>query len=264
MSWWEPGAEGAEDAEGVQDAERQTQLLRTRITRRLIDAVRDVPPASVPQALCRACVSLLPDVSGLSLSVLGRKAGMGVVLFASDGMAAQLAEIQYTLGEGPCTDAVRLRAPVFASDLTRAPDALRWPLFCVQAARAGAEAVFSVPLTAGASVLGTLDLYQGTPGPLDDEQVPTALLVADALSLAVTALDRTRNVSGSDGVVTWLKGAESDRVEIHQATGVIMVHLGVDAEEALLRLRARAFAQGTTSLDVARSIIDGSLDIRHE
>ncbi|WP_307544181.1 GAF and ANTAR domain-containing protein [Streptomyces sp. V3I8] len=253
MSWWEPGAE---------DAEQETQLLRTRITRRLIGAVQDVPSASVPQALCRACVSLLPDISGLSLSVLGRKAGMGVVLFASDEVAGQLAEIQYTLGEGPCTEAVRLRAPVFAPDLARAPDARRWPLFCVQAAKVGAGAAFSMPLTAGAKVLGTLDLYQETAGPLDGDRLRTALLVADALSLAVTAFDRA--AADSDGVVTWLQGAESDRVEIHQATGVIMVHLGVSAEDALLRLRARAFTQGSTALDVARAIIDGSTDIRHE
>ncbi|MFG2794753.1 GAF and ANTAR domain-containing protein [Streptomyces sp. NPDC048419] len=236
--------------------------MRTRIARELIDAVRGVPPVLVSEALCRACVSLVPGVSGLSLSVLGQVAGTGVVLFASDEVAGLLAEIQYTLGEGPCTEAVRLRAPVFAADLTRAPDVRRWPLFSVQAAKAGAEAVFSLPLTAAAGALGTLDLYRDTAGPLEDGQVCTALLVADALALAVTALENAS--SGSGGVVTWLEGAESDRVEIHQATGIIMVRLGVSAEDALLRLRARAFVQGRTSLALARAIIDGSMDIRHE
>ncbi|MET7457749.1 GAF and ANTAR domain-containing protein [Streptomyces sp. NPDC005574] len=253
MSGPEPGAE---------DAERETHVLRRRIARELIAAVRGLPPTAVPKALCRACASLLPGVSGLSLSVLGREAGTGVVLFASDEVAGQLAEIQYTLGEGPCTEAVRLLAPVFASDLTRAPDARRWPLFSVQAAKAGAEAVFSLPLTAAAGALGTLDLYRQTAGTLDDGQVRTALLVADALGLAVTALDHAS--SDSDGVVAWLEGAESDRVEVHQATGMIMVHMGVTAQEALLRLRARAFAQGSTSLAIARAVIDGSMDIRHE
>ncbi|MEU0052121.1 GAF and ANTAR domain-containing protein [Streptomyces sp. NPDC006309] len=247
---------------GGGDAERDAHALRARIARELIDAVRDVPPASVPGALCRICVSFLPDVSGLSLSVMGEGAGVGVVLFASDGVAAQLAEIQYTLGEGPCTEAVRLRAPVFATDLTRVPDIRRWPLFCAQAAKAGAGAAFSVPLSGAAGALGTLDLYRAAPGPLDDGEVRTALLVADALTLAVTALDHTSSDSG--GVVLWLQGAESDREEIHQATGMIMVRLGVSAEEALLRLRARAFARGGTSLDTARAVIDGTMDMGHE
>ncbi|MDX2553135.1 MULTISPECIES: hypothetical protein [Streptomyces] len=49
------------------------------------------------------------------MSVLGDGTEMGVVLCASDDVAARLAEVQYTLGEGPCMEAVRLRAPVFAT-----------------------------------------------------------------------------------------------------------------------------------------------------
>jgi AmiR/NasT family two-component response regulator len=45
---------------------------------------------------------------------------------------------------------------------------------------------------------------------------------------------------------------------------MIMVLLGVSAEEALLRLRARAFAQEQTSTEVARAIIDRTMDIRHD
>jgi hypothetical protein len=38
----------------------------------------------------------------------------------------------------------------------------------------------------------------------------------------------------------------------------------VSAEEALLRLRARAFTQGRTSTEVARAIIDRSMDLRDD
>ncbi|WP_373466593.1 GAF domain-containing protein [Streptomyces umbrinus] len=147
-------------------------------------------------------------------------------------MAARLAELQYTLGEGPCMGAVRLRAPAFATDLTRAPDSRRWPLFSVQATRAGAEAVFSVPLGSARGALGTLDLYRGTAGSLGGDHVHTALLVADAVTLTVATLDHAP--ACPDGVVTWMEGAESDREEVHQATGKVMVHLGVSVGEALL------------------------------
>jgi hypothetical protein len=40
-----------------------------------------------------------------------------------------------------------------------------------------------------------------------------------------------------------------------------MVLLGVGASEALLRLRARAFAEGRTSTEVARDVIDRNLDL---
>ncbi|MET9762831.1 GAF and ANTAR domain-containing protein [Streptomyces sp. NPDC006372] len=247
---------------GDGDAEQETRVRRARIARELIVGVRGLPPSDVPEALCRACSALLPDVSGLSMSVLGSGSGAAVLLCASDDVAVRLAEIQFTLGEGPCTEAVRLRAPVFAADLTRAPDARRWPLFSDQAAKTGAQAVFSLPLAGAVGALGTLDLYRSTAGPMSGDQVRTALLVADAITLAVTALDHTS--ATSEGVVTWLEGAESDREEIHQATGMIMVQLGVSAEDALLRLRARAFADGRTTTEIAQGILDRSLDMRHD
>ncbi|WP_437043495.1 GAF and ANTAR domain-containing protein [Streptomyces sp. enrichment culture] len=247
---------------GSEDAERSAQRERARIARELTSAVAGLPAAGMPDALCRACMRLLPEVSGLSASLAGRAPDAGIVLFASDEVASRLAEIQFTLGEGPCTEALRLRAPVLAVDLARGPDARRWPLFAVQAAKAGVEAVFSVPLPGAASPLGTLDLYRETAGGMSNGQLRTALLVADALTLAVDALDHA--LADPAEVVTWLQGAESDREEIHQATGMIMVQLGVSAQEALLRLRARAFAQDQTSADVARAIINRTTDLRHE
>ncbi|MEV6113567.1 GAF and ANTAR domain-containing protein [Streptomyces sp. NPDC052109] len=251
-----------DDVLGDGDAEQKTDVQRAHIAHELIAAVRGLAPARVPEALCQTCVALLPVASGLSVSILGGGSELGIVLCASDSVAARLAEIQYTLGEGPCAEAVRLRAPVFATDLTRAPDTRRWPLFAVQAAQAGAQASFSLPLAGAGTALGTLDLYRERPGSLDSAQVRTALLVADALTLAVIALDRAS--PDPEGVVTWLAGAEADREEVHQATGMIMVQLGVSAEEALLRLRARAFAQGSTSVGVARAIIGRSLDLRDD
>ncbi|MGW2823744.1 GAF and ANTAR domain-containing protein, partial [Streptomyces sp. NPDC001443] len=248
-----------DDPAGGRDAEQETEARRALIVREIVDALRGLPPDEAPEALCRTCMMLLPAVSGLSVSVRGDSPGLSVVLCASDGVAARLAEIQYTLGEGPCMEAVRLRAPVFAADLRRAPDARRWPLFSVQAARAGVEAVFSLPLGGAGSALGTLDLYRRTPGPLSGDQVRTALLVADAVTLTVIALDHA--FPAPEGVVTWLAGAEADREEVHQATGMIMVQLGVTAEEALLRLRARAFTQGRTSVEVARAVIDHTMDL---
>ncbi len=149
-----------------------------------------MPASAVPDALCRTCVSLLPVASGLSVSVMAGGVDLGVVLCASDGVAARLAEIQYTLGEGPCREAARLRAPVFATDLARAPDTRRWPLFSTQAARTGAGAAFLLPLGTAGSTLGTLDLYRDAPGPLSGAHVRSALLVADAVTPAVIALAR--------------------------------------------------------------------------
>ncbi|MFV0134745.1 GAF and ANTAR domain-containing protein [Streptomyces sp. HMX87] len=52
-----------------------------------------------------------------------------------------------------------------------------------------------------------------------------------------------------------LGGLGGDHDEVHQAVGMIMAQLGVDADEALARLRARAFVRGRTAHDVARDVV---------
>jgi hypothetical protein len=47
-----------------------------------------------------------------------------------------------------------------------------------------------------------------------------------------------------------------ERVEVYQATGMIIGALDVDAVEALVRLRAHAFAQGRTASEAAWAIVE--------
>jgi hypothetical protein len=51
----------------------------------------------------------------------------------------------------------------------------------------------------------------------------------------------------------------ASRFEIHQAQGMLTVQLRVGLEEALIRLRAYAFAHGRSLADVARDVLDGTL-----
>ncbi|WP_371667486.1 GAF and ANTAR domain-containing protein [Streptomyces sp. NBC_00289] len=229
-----------------------------RVADILAEALRDVPPEDAPVTLCRLCLRLLP-VTGVSVSLQGAGTGTDTLLCASDAVSAQLAEIQYTLGEGPCLQARMVQAPVFAPDLLDARQVRRWPMFAAQAVRAGAKAVFSVPLSSPVRTLGTMDMYRREPGPLSDSDIHVALLAADAVNAGITAVHGSAR--NPEEVVAWLKGAETDREEVHQATGMIMVQLAVSPEEALARLRARAFAQGRTASELARDIVNRTSDI---
>lgn len=103
-----------DEPSGGGDAEEETDVERSRIVGELIAGVRGLSPSEVPGALCRTCVALLPDVAGLSVSMPAEGPDRGVVLCASDDVAARLAEIQFTLGEGPCR-----RRPVCARPSSR-------------------------------------------------------------------------------------------------------------------------------------------------
>ncbi|WP_330348890.1 GAF and ANTAR domain-containing protein [Streptomyces sp. NBC_00582] len=226
---------------------------RERIAAVLADAVRDAEPSEVPERLCAAAVRLLP-VSGAGVALWGE--GIPVPLSASSARAEQLMEMQATLGDGPCLRAAETGAAVYASDLTAGRDAVRWPVFAQQAAAAGVRAVYALPLGGHMSCVGTLDLYRDVPGELAGDEVRTAQLVADVLTAALMALPLGEDDGlRPPGEEPWLSALATDHDVVHQAVGMVMAQLGIDAGEALARLRAHAFAQGRTVLDEGREVV---------
>jgi hypothetical protein len=57
----------------------------------------------------------------------------------------------------------------------------------------------------------------------------------------------------------WAELNTLSRAEVSQATGMLVAQLGVEPAEALLRLRAHAYATGRSSTDVARDILERRL-----
>ncbi|WP_210573803.1 GAF and ANTAR domain-containing protein [Streptomyces sp. GESEQ-4] len=222
------------------------------------EEVRGARPAEVPGRLCAVAVRLV-DVTGATVSLHG--GGMPVQLCASDELAERLTEIQATLGEGPCLSAAQDGAAVFAEDLAGEEGARRWPVFAMEATAVGIRAAYAVPLGGeddgagpeGLECLGTLDLYRREPGALDARDLRTARLVAGVMTVALMALPREEDGALDPG--RWLSGLATEHDEIYQATGMIMAQLGVGADEAMARLRGRAFAQERTAVDVARDVV---------
>jgi hypothetical protein len=211
------------------------------------------------RALCEAAVHTLP-IAGASLT-LTTAAGHRSLLAASDGVSARLDELHFTLGEGPAVDAVSRGHPVLAGDLAEPGAAAQWPAFGGAAMEAGAGAVFALPLQIGAVCLGVLVGYRVEPGRLSADDLAQALRLADGaadalLDLAAPASGLAQPDGDGDGGNhrTYSFGAE-----VHQASGMLMVQLGVSIEVALARLRAYAFAQGRPVSEIAREVVAGTL-----
>lgn len=202
----------------------------------------------LPATLAAACARALP-VSGVGLALMGPDGPAGIIS-ATDGAAVELEELQFTLGEGPCVEASESGRPVLQPDLARTAP-LRWPAFAGGALEAGIRAVFAFPLRVGASRVGMLDLYRDRPGPLAPDELTEALSFADAATLVL--LHAQAGSDGLDGVP-----ALDDRAEVHQATGVVSVQAGVGLAEALVLLRARAFAEGRRLADLAQDVLAGT------
>jgi hypothetical protein len=204
--------------------------------------------------VCAAAVEALP-VSGAWVMAQG-VGGTGHLMCVTDEVGEQLAELQITLGEGPCLYATTSGAPVLVSDLDE--DAgRRWPGFTPQACQAGAAAVFALPLQIGAIRVGSLGLYRDKPGPLGTGQLGDALILADAAT--VVLLESQHPGGEAEATSAGPAGQPPDlarhRAEIDQATGMVSEQLDVAIGEAFVRLRANAYAQERRLSEVARDIV---------
>jgi GAF domain-containing protein len=191
--------------------------------------------------------------------------GAGIMLFdgdtprgsvcATNPASALVEDLQYTLGEGPCVDAHTLGVPVAEADLAD-PSVSRWPAFASSAVAGGVRAVFGFPIRIGAVRLGALDLYRDQPVGLSDDQHADALVMADVAARAVLSLQ----AGAPPGTLAAELETGSDfHLVVHQAAGMVSVQLDIPVAEALLRLRAHAFANSTPIGEVARDVVDRRL-----
>lgn len=213
---------------------------------------------SAADRLCVACVELLP-VDGAAISVIYDGVSHGT--FGSSGdFSRRLDDLQFTFGEGPCLDAIALGAPILVPDLAD-PSERRWPAFAPAVLDAGVHAVFALPTTIAAVHVGVLDLFCAAPGPLSDNALNAGMWAAELaalplLDLMTSDLDWDAASEGGDG---WEQLASLERVEVYQATGILMGQLELDSVEALARLRAHAFVTGQTASEVAWDIVERRL-----
>jgi hypothetical protein len=188
------------------------------------------------ESWCAACGDVL-GVAGAGLALMGGDSSGP--LGWSDPAAQVLEDLQYTLGQGPCIDAFHTGDAVGEADVQAHME--RWPAFTPPLVQAGMGAVFAFPLALGGARLGALTLYKQPPGPL-----------AQITSLAILEMQAG---APADRLADALAETGSFRAEIHQATGMVSVQLGVRADEAFVRLRARAYAEGRPLADVAAEVV---------
>lgn len=208
-------------------------------------------PVTVEQVCAVVLVAAGVDRSAVAMVL---SATPWETLYVSDPVASRLQELTLTLGEGPGRDR-HSRGPILVADLASAQSTARWPIFAPAALEVGARAVFTLPLQVGAVRLGVLDLYRSTPGELEPEQLANALVLADtACALLLDSADRA-GAPWSPPSVAWPERAGTHHPEVHQATGMITVQLGVTVAVALSRLRGYAYVHDRQLRDVAGDVV---------
>ena len=142
------------------------------------------------------------------------------------------------------------------------------------------NALYALPLRIGVIRLGVFSLYRFTDGSLDERELGVALNLADAAAVVMLGqFDGDTPVLDGASAHAWANGngtpdgarlaavsADGDhaadelyRATVHQASGMIMVQLGIPIDEALARMRAYCYAEDLSLVDVARAVVARSL-----
>ncbi|GAA1024827.1 GAF and ANTAR domain-containing protein [Amycolatopsis albidoflavus] len=181
--------------------------------------------------------------------------GEPAVLAASDE-TAQFAELLRTdVRRGPCVDCIATAAVVAVPDLTLERD--RWPGFATAALAAGYQAVVAVPLRLDGEAVGGFTLLFAAPTEPQPWQLSLAQVVSD---LAVLALVRETGPRRADRLFEATLASLNDRVRHDQAVGVVAGVLGTDPDTARALVNDYAARHDRPLRDVARSLIDRTLD----
>lgn len=211
-----------------------------------------------PVTIANVCavVIVAAGVDGVALTVA---ASSRETLYASDPAVSEVEELTMTLGEGPGVDA--LEGPVLVADLDTPDCRSRWPIYAAAVVEAGFRAVFALPLQVGGMRLGVLDLYRAEHGSLGREQLADALVLADT-ACAILLDGDGKHPSPASGSGPEPVGMHHP--EVHQATGMLIVQMGVSAAVAMVRLRAYAYAHDRRLRDVASDVVGRRLRFHPE
>src|SRR5699024_4143041 len=129
-------------------------------------------------------------------------------------------QMQFTLGQGPCYDALSEHELVHCANLA---DDSRWPKWGPKVAgELGLNSSLSYRLFASRGTLGSLNLYSRRPAAFDSNVVDGGVAIAAQVAVALA------HAQHSEGMDTALRG----RTVIGQAQGILMERFSLTDSQA--------------------------------
>jgi hypothetical protein len=207
----------------------------------------------VGPAFAREIAALL-DVDGVSLAMV--VAGQPVFMVGTSELAVALCDRQVVLGEGPSMDAVRTGVPQLVESLGGSDAVRRMPALSQEPVLTDVGALFAFPLRIGGASLGVLTAHRRSPGPLGADRYSDALSVTALVTIAMlheVGTDPDPTEPGPGHTPLDPAGVLDDVVQI--AAGMVAEQLSIPIVDALVRIRAHAYATGAGLVEVARRIV---------
>jgi hypothetical protein len=170
---------------------------------------------------------------------------------AADDLGTLLDDEQFALGDGPTFEAQHSPAPIILEDVHARRTTARWPVFAKLVEKHAIQGVFVFPLRIGDAYLGVLTAYRARSGEPSGEQYADGLMLA---SLATAELvRRAAGVDTEPGLGIFEPGLYHQSA-LQVAAGMVAESLNISIVAALVRIRARAFANDQPVSKTAQQI----------
>jgi GAF domain-containing protein len=181
-------------------------------------------------------------VESCAISLCGRPVD------GSDPVAADLEDWQFVLGEGPSFTAFRTGQRVeYPNPAALAAEYLG---LADHMYAAGIASVASFPIAIENKVLGAITIYQSSPRRLRSWQRRRAERSTRTVAAAIRS-----------DVIGWAARRRLVTSEFELATGYLIANSALNADEAAIVIRARAYASGTPLREACRRILDGDQSV---
>lgn len=203
--------------------------------------------------VCRHCVELI-DVSSAVIVYATPHGRSSFGVASSDEAGRRLAADPQGARTGPWSQCMATGQLIPVADLDAEGD--RWPGFRKAALRDGLTAVTMIPINARGYVVGALALLGDTA--VDAAGIHLACSLADAAGTGILLADELRR---RETAINQLQTALTSRIVIEQAKGILAERWQMPPDEAFEHLRRHARRTQCRLPDLARAIVDGSVDV---
>ena len=195
------------------------------------------------EAIALAARESIPGFDLAGISTVDRD-GTATTRAISDPLVMKFDELQYSLGEGPCLDA--LGSPHVVS-VPRISHEQRWPRYVPQVVQLGLRSQMAVKLSVdGDGTLGGLNLYSTVSDDID----PAAESIAELFAL------HAATVLGAVSQIEHLNQAMHTRKVIGQAIGILMERYALHEDNAFHFLVRASQRDNIKVRDIAQELVD--------
>lgn len=174
------------------------------------------------QTIVEVACNSVPGFDHVGIATLEKKGQIETRAFTGD-LVLSLDKAQYTLHEGPCSDALHGTETVSVSvSVSNLHDEQRWPNYVPLARRAGVRSQLAVKLYLDEGTLGGINFYSTTEDDVSDDAQSLARLFATHAAIALGHAQEREHLN---------EGMQARRV-IGQAIGILMERYEMNEDRA--------------------------------